>query len=137
MDIHFESNGLTFGRDDKKAARNLRKHGIRFEEAASVFDDPLFVLIDASRAAEARDAAIGLDAPDAFSLSFTSRSKMSASESFQHAGPSPPRRNFILNEQLRRRPTKGGPMTAITVRMPIDVVEPMKEIAPLKGLRGY
>jgi uncharacterized DUF497 family protein len=42
--------------------RNLRKHGVRFEEAASVFFDPLYVLVDASRAGEARDAAIGFDA---------------------------------------------------------------------------
>ena len=27
--------------DDKKAESNFRKHGIRFEEAALVFDDPL------------------------------------------------------------------------------------------------
>lgn len=27
--------------DDKKAESNFRKHGIRFEEAARVFDDPL------------------------------------------------------------------------------------------------
>ena len=29
--------------DDKKAEINYRKHGIRFEEAALVFDDPLAV----------------------------------------------------------------------------------------------
>ena len=29
--------------DDKKAEINCRKHGIRFEEAALVFDDPLCV----------------------------------------------------------------------------------------------
>lgn len=29
--------------DDKKAERNFRKHGIRFEEAAYVFDDSLAV----------------------------------------------------------------------------------------------
>ena len=29
--------------DDKKAEINYRKHGIRFEEAALVFDDPLCV----------------------------------------------------------------------------------------------
>jgi uncharacterized DUF497 family protein len=29
--------------DDKKSARNYRKHGIRFEEAALAFDDPLAV----------------------------------------------------------------------------------------------
>lgn len=30
--------------DDKKASRNLSKHGISFQEAATVFDDPLFVI---------------------------------------------------------------------------------------------
>ena len=29
--------------DGKKAASNFRKHGIRFEEAALVFDDPFAV----------------------------------------------------------------------------------------------
>lgn len=47
--------------DAAKAARTRRKHGIRFEDAATVFLDPLFVLADASRNDEARDAAIGFD----------------------------------------------------------------------------
>jgi hypothetical protein len=34
---------------------------VRFEEAASVFADPLFVLVDASRNDEGRQAAIGFD----------------------------------------------------------------------------
>lgn len=29
--------------DDRKAESNFRKHGIRFEEAALIFDDPLAV----------------------------------------------------------------------------------------------
>ncbi|MCP1608347.1 MULTISPECIES: BrnT family toxin [Pseudomonadota] len=29
--------------DTEKAERNVRKHGIRFEEAARIFDDPLAV----------------------------------------------------------------------------------------------
>lgn len=28
-------------------------------------------------------------------------------------------------------------MTTVTLRIPVDVVESLKEIAPLKGLRGY
>jgi uncharacterized DUF497 family protein len=28
--------------DDQKAESNLEKHGVSFEEAATVFDDPLF-----------------------------------------------------------------------------------------------
>ena len=37
----------------------MQKHGISFEEAVTVFDDPIFKLQDASRNDEGRDAAIG------------------------------------------------------------------------------
>jgi len=30
--------------DTKKAAKNLSKHGVSFQEAVTVFDDPLFVI---------------------------------------------------------------------------------------------
>jgi hypothetical protein len=62
MDIHCEINSESFVWDSAKAQRNWKKHGVRFEEAATVFFDPLFVLMDASRNDEARDAAIGFDA---------------------------------------------------------------------------
>ncbi len=61
MDIRFELNGNLFVWDAAKAEANLAKHGVRFEEAASVFADPLFVLVDASRRNEAREAVIGFD----------------------------------------------------------------------------
>ena len=61
MDIRFELAGEIFIWDSTKADTNWRKHGVRFEEAATVFFDPLFVLVDASRNDEARDAAIGFD----------------------------------------------------------------------------
>jgi uncharacterized DUF497 family protein len=32
---------LPIGSDPRKARSNLRKHNVSFEEAASVFDDPL------------------------------------------------------------------------------------------------
>lgn len=53
--------GSDFVWNAEKAAANLRKHGIRFEDATTVFMDPLFVLTDASRNDEARDAVIGFD----------------------------------------------------------------------------
>jgi len=61
MDIRFELNGNAFVWNAEKAERNWRKHGIRFEDAATVFGDPLFVLVDAARTEEARQAAIGFD----------------------------------------------------------------------------
>lgn len=62
VDVKFELCGESFIWDADKALRNERKHGIRFEEAAGVFFDPLFIIVDASRNAEARNAAIGYDA---------------------------------------------------------------------------
>jgi uncharacterized protein len=44
-----------------KAAANLRKHGIPFEQATEAFFDPFLKLIEASRHAEVRDAIIGMD----------------------------------------------------------------------------
>jgi uncharacterized DUF497 family protein len=61
MDRYYEVDGDLFVWDQTKADRNLRTHGVRFEEAATVFADPLFVLVDASRNDEARDAVIGFD----------------------------------------------------------------------------
>lgn len=60
-DIRKEIGGESFVWDVKKAEQNWKKHGIHFEEAATVFGDPFFVLIDASRNNEARDAVIGFD----------------------------------------------------------------------------
>jgi uncharacterized DUF497 family protein len=37
--------GLTFQWEEKKAAANLTKHGVSFEEAASAFGDPLSLTI--------------------------------------------------------------------------------------------
>jgi uncharacterized DUF497 family protein len=37
--------GLAFRWDRRKAASNLEKHGVSFEEAASVFGDPLSLTI--------------------------------------------------------------------------------------------
>lgn len=47
MDIRFELNGLPFVWDEDQAKRNQRKHHIAFEEAAEVFFDPFFRLVDA------------------------------------------------------------------------------------------
>jgi len=59
MDRVFEHGGTSFCWDEAKGAENQREHGVFFEEAATVFDDPLFVLRDASRNEQPRDAVIG------------------------------------------------------------------------------
>ena len=42
-----------------------------------------------------------------------------------------------MYESLRQRPAKDRPMTSITLRIPVDVVDSMKAIAPLRGMAGY
>ena len=40
-------------------------------------------------------------------------------------------------ETLKKRLSKNRPMTAITIRMPEDVIDDLKRIAPLLGFSGY
>jgi uncharacterized DUF497 family protein len=41
MDRHYEHRGTHFVWHDAKAELNVQKHGVAFEEAVTVFDDPL------------------------------------------------------------------------------------------------
>ncbi|MBK5964778.1 hypothetical protein CCR95_11975 [Thiocystis minor] len=62
MDIYYELHGLSFVWDARKAAANpIRHEGIMFEQAATVFFDPLFRLVEADRHGEVRDAIVGYD----------------------------------------------------------------------------
>jgi hypothetical protein len=40
-------------------------------------------------------------------------------------------------EALKKRLDRNRPMTSVTIRMPEDVVEDLKRIAPLLGFSGY
>jgi hypothetical protein len=40
-------------------------------------------------------------------------------------------------EKLKTRLNRDRPMTSVTIRMPEDVVEDLKRIAPLLGFSGY
>lgn len=43
----------------------------------------------------------------------------------------------MIPDKLKARLKKDREMTTITLRVPVDVVESLKAIAPLKGLSGY
>lgn len=40
-------------------------------------------------------------------------------------------------ETLNKRLNRNRPMTSVTIRMPEDVIEDLKKIAPLLGFSGY
>jgi hypothetical protein len=55
---------VRFEWDERKAKANLRKHGVSFEEAQTVFEDAL-VMIEADwEHGEQRDIAIGMSSHD-------------------------------------------------------------------------
>ena len=43
----------------------------------------------------------------------------------------------MKSEGLKKRLNRNRPMTSITIRMPEDVIEDLKRIAPLLGFSGY
>ena len=43
----------------------------------------------------------------------------------------------MKNSRLKKRLDRNRPMVSVTLRMPEDVVEDLKKIAPLKGITGY
>ena len=60
MDTLFVYAGQRFCWNIEKALANLKKHGIRFEQACEVFADPFLRLVDATTEEEARDAVLGM-----------------------------------------------------------------------------
>ena len=59
MDKTFQLRGIEFEWDEEKYAVNLRKHGVKFEEAAEVFFDRFNIYGDASVKDEQREYALG------------------------------------------------------------------------------
>jgi len=43
----------------------------------------------------------------------------------------------MINERLRKRLKKDRPTTTITMRIPVDVLESLKAIAPTRGFTAY
>ena len=60
MDVYSMLDGQSFVWDSDKAASNVSRHGVRFEQAREVFLDQLARYEDASPEQEARYACVGL-----------------------------------------------------------------------------
>lgn len=64
---------MRFEWDDVKAASNLEKHGVSFEEAAQIWDDPNLMVLNAKHIGEKRKLAIGRSYSAVFSVIHTER----------------------------------------------------------------
>ena len=61
MKVTYILQGIEFEWDPRKAATNIKDHGIAFETACEVFLDPfVFALEESAHPAEKRDAIIGM-----------------------------------------------------------------------------
>ena len=61
MDVEYWLNGIRFEWDRRKAAANLRKHGVGFKIACEVFFDPFVCLVDSEVVdGEERESVIGM-----------------------------------------------------------------------------
>lgn len=67
--MNFQLHGINFEWDEEKYSVNLRKHGVKFEDAAQVFFDPFCQFGDASVEAEQREFVVGFSFQ--FQLLFT------------------------------------------------------------------
>jgi hypothetical protein len=45
--------------------------------------------------------------------------------------------NIMKTEALKKRLDRNRPMATVTIRMPEDVIEDLKKVAPLLGFSGY
>jgi uncharacterized DUF497 family protein len=61
MDVYVTRRGQPFVWDSEKAASNIAKHDVSFDDACEVFFDFGVQFVDASVEFERREAAIGLD----------------------------------------------------------------------------
>lgn len=64
---------MRFEWDDVKAASNLEKHGVSFEEAAQIWDDPNLMVLNAKHIGDKRKLAIGRSYSVVFSVIHTER----------------------------------------------------------------
>jgi Uncharacterized protein conserved in bacteria len=133
MDTRFELHGITFVWDKHKARINRNKHGVSFEQATEAFFDPLLKVLDSSTEEEARDAIIGMDTR--YNLLFVVH--IGTSASFPPVRQRRKSAKTMKIERLKKRLRKDRPMISVTLRVPEDVVEDLKRIAPLRGFSGY
>ena len=125
--IRYQLRSVSFEWDVAKATSNELKHGIPFESACEVFFDPFMRIVDDVEVDEARYAAIGYA---------KSRQLLFVVHLYRHEEVT--RIVFMKNpERIARRMRKDRPMVAVTLRMPMDVVEDLKCVAPALGYSGY
>ena len=143
MDFYFLYQGKMFVWNREKGAANFVKHGIHFETACQVFLDPLMEMEDATSisivASESREAAVGhsKDGKVLYVVHLTRDSRVIRIISARKAHRRKGEYMKTMSERIQLRMRKDRPMTMVSIRLPEDVIDDLKEIAPALGFSGY
>lgn len=138
MDTVFSLHGFEFEWHHKKSASNLKKHHVSFEEAFEVFLDPFVRIIETDDPIEAREAAIGYTEYSKFCLLCTRFETVKKYALFRLGAQHYLRGSTMkTSELIQKRLRIDRPMSTISLRLPEDVIEDLKRVAPDLGFGGY
>lgn len=127
------SNGMK-----KKATTNFRKHKVKFELACEAFFDPFVCYLDEQIVgSELRERLVGLTQP----LGYYSWWFMSCAAMLFVLSPlvwwRKQKDKYMKTNKIAQRLQKNRPMTMVSIRIPADVIEDLKRVAPMLGFSGY
>ena len=135
--IQYELQGVAFEWEADKADANVQKHGVSFHAACEVFFDPFVRIVDTSNPTESREAAIGYTEGERLLFVVHVIRKKPSASSPRAKRPVRIAANTRTRELIMRRLRKNRAMSSVTLRMPEDVVEDLKRVAPTLGFAGY
>jgi uncharacterized DUF497 family protein len=111
---------------------------VSFEDACEAFFDPFLVVDDEEVAGEeARDAIVGMTTHwqvlyVIHTIRFGDRFRI-----FSAREATPAKGNAMKASELKNRLQKDRPMISISMRIPEDVIDDLKRVAPQLGFSGY
>ena len=135
----YKFNETTSVWNEEKARRNIAKHKrITFEEATESFFDPFVIFADATRNYEQRDGIIGRTSKGQLLFPSTSGLTTSISGSYRLAEQQKINKDNIMKiNDLKKRLRKNRPTSVIQLRIPDDVIDDLRRVAPKLDTPDY
>ncbi len=138
MKVKYSLHNIAFEWDSQKAASNLHKHGVTFELACESFFDPFVCyLADESVGGELRETIIGLSTNwQLLYVIYVMRNDIIRIISARLVTTTE-REKTMKTNKLAQRLRRDRQMTMVSIRIPDDVIDDLKRVAPLLGFSGY
>lgn len=123
--------------DSQKAVTNFRKHKIKFELACEAFFNPFVCYLDEQIVgSELRERLVGLTTTWVLLLvAYVMRGDVIRIVSARLMTKQ--KEKYMQTNKIVQRLRKHRPMTMVSIRIPEDVIEDLKRVAPMLGFSGY